>query len=74
MSVRIGRAQAEQYIGFNREFAAAHPGLLGPHHLLLGAMKARANAYGRRAVYRWLDRRMQIESGADKANLASGDA
>ncbi len=72
-SVRLGRAQAEQYVGFNREFAAAHPGLLGPHHLLLGAMKAHANAYGRRAVYRWLHRRTRIEAGADEANLSIDD-
>jgi len=72
-SVRLVRAQAEQYIGFNREFAAAHPGLLGPHHLLLGAMKARANAYGRRAVYRWLHRRTQIGAGTDEANLSVDD-
>ncbi len=74
-SVRIGRAQAEQYIDFNREFAAAHPGLLGPHHLLLGAMKARANAYGRRAVYRWLDRRTRIEPAWNEAPLSvDGDS
>jgi glycosyltransferase involved in cell wall biosynthesis len=58
-SVRLVRAQAEQAIGFSREFAAAHPGLLGPHHLLVGSLRARANAYGRRAVYRWLGRRMR---------------
>ncbi len=70
-SVRIGRAQAQHYIDFNREFAAAHPRLLGPHHLLVGAMKARANAYGRRVVYRWLDWRERFRVGADEANLSS---
>jgi glycosyltransferase involved in cell wall biosynthesis len=58
-SVQLVRAQAEQVIGFSREFAAAHPGLLGPRHLLVGKMKARANAVARRAVYRWLGRRMR---------------
>jgi hypothetical protein len=64
-SVQLAHAQAEQAIGFRREFAAAHPGLLGPHHLLVGSLRARVNAYGRRAVYRWLGRRMRIDAGAD---------
>jgi glycosyltransferase involved in cell wall biosynthesis len=63
-SVQLVRAQAEQAIGFSREFAAAHPGLLGPRHLLVGSLRARVNAYGRRAVYRWLGRRMRIDAGA----------
>jgi glycosyltransferase involved in cell wall biosynthesis len=58
-SVQLVRAQAEQSICFSREFAAAHPGLLGPRHLLVGGLRARVNAYGRRAVYRWLGRRMR---------------
>ena len=57
-SVRLVRSQANQAIGFSREFAAAHPGLLGPRDLLVGNVKARANAVARRAVYRWLGRRM----------------
>ncbi len=64
-SVQLVRAQAEQAIGFSREFAAANPGLLGPRHLLVGTMKARANAVARRAAYRWLGRRMQIDAGTD---------
>jgi glycosyltransferase involved in cell wall biosynthesis len=64
-SVQLVRAQAAQAIGFSREFAAAHPGLLGPHHLLVGDFRARVNAHGRRAVYRWLGRRMRIDAGAD---------
>ena len=64
-SVQLVRAQAEQAIGFSRELAAAHPGLLGPRHLLLGSLRARANAYGRRAVYCWLGRRMRIDAGTD---------
>jgi glycosyltransferase involved in cell wall biosynthesis len=64
-SVQLVRAQAEQAIGFSRELAAAHPGLLGPRHLLVGGLRARANAYGRRAVYRWLGRRMRAGAGTD---------
>jgi glycosyltransferase involved in cell wall biosynthesis len=64
-SVQLARAQAEQAIGFSREFAAAHPGILGPRHLLVGSLRARANAYARRAVYRWLGRRMRVNAGAD---------
>jgi glycosyltransferase involved in cell wall biosynthesis len=69
LSVQMVRAQAEQAIAFSREFAAAHPGLLGPRHLLVGGLRARANAYGRRAVYRWLGRRMRVEAGADGGQL-----
>ena len=68
-SVQLVRAQAEQAIGFSREFAAAHPGLLGPGHLLVGGLRARANAYGRRAVYRWLGRRMRIEASTDGSRI-----
>jgi glycosyltransferase involved in cell wall biosynthesis len=64
-SVQLVRAQAEQAIGFSREFAAAHPGILGPRHLLVGSLRARANAYARRAVYRWLGGRMRVDAGAD---------
>jgi glycosyltransferase involved in cell wall biosynthesis len=64
-SVQLVRAQAEQAIGFSREFAAAHPGLLSRHHLLVGNLRARLNAYARRAVYRWLGRRMRIDAGSD---------
>ena len=60
-SVQLVRAQAAQAIGFSREFAAANPGLLGPRHLLVGNLRARVNAYGRRAVYRWLGRRMRSD-------------
>ncbi|MBW0014700.1 glycosyltransferase family A protein [Mycobacterium sp.] len=61
-SVQLVRAQAEQSIGFSREFAAANPGLLRPRHLLVGNLRARANAYGRRAAYRWLGRRMRTDA------------
>jgi hypothetical protein len=64
-SVQLVRAQAEQAIGFSSELAGAHPGILGPHHLLVGRLRARANAYGRRAVYRWLGRRMRIDASTD---------
>jgi len=58
-SVQLVRAQANQAIGFSREFAAANPGLLGRRDLMIGTMRARANAVARRAVYRWLGRRMR---------------
>ena len=58
-SVQLVRAQADQAIRFSRAFAAAHPGLLGPRDLLVGNMRARANAVARRSVYRWLGRRMR---------------
>jgi len=63
-SVRLVREQAQQFIDYNREFAAAQPGLLRPRDLRVGAVKARANAYARRAVYRWLDWRARIGVGA----------
>jgi glycosyltransferase involved in cell wall biosynthesis len=69
-SVRLVRAQAEQAIGFSREFAAAHPGIVGRRHLQVGSLKARANAYGRRAVYRWLGRRMRSSAPAVTAGSA----
>jgi len=69
LSVQLVRAQAEQAIGFSREFAAAHPGVLGPRHLLVGRLRARANAYGRRAVYRWLGRRMRVDAGTGGGQL-----
>ena len=77
-SVQLVRAQANQAIGFSREFAAAHPGLLGPRDLLVGTMRARANAVARRAVYRWLGRRMrgQRTTGSDQggAGIAASDS
>ncbi|WP_204080590.1 glycosyltransferase family 2 protein [Mycobacterium riyadhense] len=61
-SVQLVRAQADQAIGFSREFAAAHPGLLSRRDLLVAGMRARANAVARRAVYRWLGRRMRADA------------
>jgi hypothetical protein len=61
-SVQLVRAQANQAIGFSREFAAAHPSLLGSRDLLVGAVRARANAVARRVVYRWLGRRMRTDA------------
>jgi len=75
-SVQLVRAQANQAIGFHREFAAAHPHLLGPRHLLVGTMRARANAVARRAVYRWLGRRMRghvATDGDDRALSSRAD-
>lgn len=58
-SVQLVRAQAQQAIAFSQEFAAAHPGLLSRRDLQIASMRARANAVARRAVYRWLGRRMR---------------
>ena len=63
-SVQLMRAQADQTIGFQRELATARPGLLGRRHLLVGSARARVNALGRRAVYRWLGRRMRSAGAA----------
>jgi glycosyltransferase involved in cell wall biosynthesis len=73
-SVQLVRAQADQAIGFSREFAAAHPGLLGPRDVLVGTMRARANAVARRAVYRWLGRRMRGHIATDGAERGAGTA
>jgi glycosyltransferase involved in cell wall biosynthesis len=72
-SVQLVRSQAEQGIGFRREFAVAHPGLIGPRHLLIGNMRVRANAYARRAVYGWLGRRMRTDTGTDGGDFSSRD-
>ncbi|WP_236971397.1 glycosyltransferase family 2 protein [Mycobacterium haemophilum] len=58
-SVQLKGTQAAQAIDFHRELAAAHPGLLGRHHLLAGSARARVNAVGRRAVYHLIERRMR---------------
>jgi glycosyltransferase involved in cell wall biosynthesis len=60
-SVRLTRSQAQEVIAFHRALAAAHPGLLGRRHLLIGNARARFNAVARRAVYLWLGRRMRAE-------------
>jgi hypothetical protein len=39
--------------------AAEHPGLLGRWHLFVDTTRARINAFGRHAMYRWLGRRMR---------------
>jgi glycosyltransferase involved in cell wall biosynthesis len=68
--MQLMRAQANQAIDFSREFAAAHPGLLGPRDLLVGKTRARANAVARRAVYRWLGRRMRSHMATDATSAA----
>jgi glycosyltransferase involved in cell wall biosynthesis len=73
-SVQLVRAQANQAIGFSREFAAAHPGLLGQRDLLVSTMRARANAVARRAVYRWLGRRMRGHVVTDGDEHGAGTA
>ena len=56
--------QAGQVIGFYRALAAEYPGLLGRQHRLVGSTRARMNAIGRHAVYRWLGRRMRPGTAA----------
>ncbi|WP_181024825.1 glycosyltransferase family 2 protein [Mycobacterium kansasii] len=56
--------QTEQVIGFYRELAAEHPGLLSRRHLVVGSMRARMNAIKRRAVYRWLGRGTRLGAPA----------
>jgi hypothetical protein len=55
--------QTDDVIGFFRELAAAHPGLLSRRHLLVGSTRARMNTVGRHAVYRWLGRK-RLETAA----------
>lgn len=71
-SVQLMRAQAEQTIGFQRELATAQPGLLTRRHLLVGSVRAHSNALGRRAVYRWLGRRMRPGTSADSGRHSAG--
>jgi hypothetical protein len=73
-TVQLVRAQANQAIGFSREFAAAHPGLLGRRDLLVSNMRARANAVARRAVYRWLGRRLRGHVATDGGEGGAGTA
>jgi glycosyltransferase involved in cell wall biosynthesis len=73
-SVRLVRAQANQAIGFRREFAAAHPSLLSSRDLLVGTLRARANALARRAVYRWLGRRMRGHGATNDDQRGTGRA
>jgi glycosyltransferase involved in cell wall biosynthesis len=63
-SVQLMRAQADQTICFQRELAAVRSGLLSRRHLFVGSARARMNALGRRAVYRWLGRRMGSNTAA----------
>ena len=63
-SAELMRAHADQAIGFHRELAAAHPGLLDWHHLLVGNARARVNVLGRRVVYHWLGRQKRLGAAA----------
>lgn len=73
-SVQLARSQAEQAVDFHRWFAAAHPELLGPGHLLVGNARARANAVARRVVYRWLGRRLSHDIAPDDGPCNVGGA
>lgn len=72
-SVRLARTQANQVIGFSRELAATHPNLVGTRGLLVGDIRARANVLGRRAVYRWLGRRMRPDVVGERVERAPGE-
>ncbi len=62
-SMKLVREQANQSVEFQRKFAADHPGVIGRQHLLIGAMRARLAAVGRRVVYRWVGKGMQPNRG-----------
>lgn len=64
------QSQAGDVIGFYRELAAKHPGLLDRRHLLIGRARAHTNAVARHMVYRWLGRRMHL--GTDTAGSHRG--
>lgn len=60
-------------VGLQRELAAARPGLLSPRHLLFGGARARVNALGRRVMYRWLGRRLDLSTAATAAGAMPSD-
>lgn len=60
-SVKLVREQADQAIRFHRSLRDSHPGLLSRLDIALGNARARLNAWGRRAIYAWLGRRMTRE-------------
>jgi glycosyltransferase involved in cell wall biosynthesis len=56
-SVRLAKLQSEQAIGFHRYLRDHEPGLLSRRDVLIGDLRARRNAFGRRLLYRWLGTR-----------------
>ncbi|WP_197283584.1 glycosyltransferase [Mycobacterium sp. Marseille-P9652] len=56
--------QATEVIKFFRVLAADYPELVSRRDVLIGSARARVNAFGRHAVYRWLGRRMHPTSSA----------
>ncbi|MBO9577362.1 MAG: glycosyltransferase family 2 protein [Microbacteriaceae bacterium] len=50
-SVALSRSQAAQAIGFHRAVRSAHPDIVSGADVAIGNARARANAFGRRAVY-----------------------
>lgn len=64
-------SQTAQVIGFYRELAAEHPGLLTRRHLLIGGRRARMNALGRRVVYRWLGQRMRLAEARSQRHAST---
>ena len=66
-SVNLAQEQSAQVVRFHHRLAAANPGLLSRADLAQGDNRARAMAYGRRAAYLWLGRKMQPEAAASPA-------
>jgi glycosyltransferase involved in cell wall biosynthesis len=64
-SVRLAKLQSDHAAGFHRELRKREPGLLSDTDVLIGNLKARRSAYGRRLIYAWLDRRMRREHGLE---------
>ena len=73
-SVQLMRAQCDQAIALHRECATMHLGLLGRDDLLVGNARVRANAFGRRAVYRWLGPRMTPSVATGNGGLGVEEA
>ena len=57
-SVRLVREQATQAIAFHRSLLALSPSPVTRADVTLGNARARVSAWGRRATYAWLGRRM----------------
>jgi glycosyltransferase involved in cell wall biosynthesis len=67
-SVRLEKLQFNQVASFHRELRLRDPSLLSGSDVLIGNLKARGNAVGRRLLYMWLGRRMGHEHVAKAAS------
>lgn len=59
-SVRLAKLQSEQVVGFHRTLRESDPSLLSGIDVLVGNLRARRNALGRRLMYRWLAARTRL--------------